>query len=306
MTEHGMANVIAVVVTYNRKDLLIKCLSALKNQTHKLKKILIIDNASTDGTAELLKNRGIICDDLVDYQRTSINIGGAGGFSVGIKQALNKYQPNWVWLLDDDVEPTHDCLERLLADACRDCIIHPTRVDPDGRRVRWHQHFDPLRYRKVFTNIEFEAVDYLVSTNVACFEGSLISRKVLQDMPFNLEKFFIHEDDTLYGFLASIRFPVLYTSSALVKRLLPAPAIVSDWKVYYLIRNIFWLYKTLRAKKIINGINIFFAAFYASIKAMRILIPIILKFLVFAASKNRLKAAIRGFIDGLFDKPFPI
>ena len=50
----------AVVVTYNRKELLIECLESLKEQSRTLDAILIIDNASTDGTPEILLKNGYI------------------------------------------------------------------------------------------------------------------------------------------------------------------------------------------------------------------------------------------------------
>jgi len=83
--------VCAVVVTYNRKDLLVECLEALRRQTGPLDAIYIIDNASTDGTPELLRSRGYrdgaVIENPLDgseiiirYVRLPVNTGGAGGF----------------------------------------------------------------------------------------------------------------------------------------------------------------------------------------------------------------------------------
>ena len=74
--------VAAVVVTYNRKDLLQQCVNKLQNQTCSLD-ILIIDNASTDGTGELF----VGSPNNVFYINTGANLGGAGGFSFGTKKA---------------------------------------------------------------------------------------------------------------------------------------------------------------------------------------------------------------------------
>ncbi|HFW7936218.1 TPA: glycosyltransferase, partial [Shigella dysenteriae] len=66
--------VIAVIVTYNRKALLLKVIDAVINQSYPLKKILIIDNNSTDGTEMFISNR---LSDVVKYKNTGDNLGGA-------------------------------------------------------------------------------------------------------------------------------------------------------------------------------------------------------------------------------------
>ena len=114
----------AVVVTYNRKDLLVECLEALRRQTGPLDAIYIIDNASTDGTPELLRSRGYrdgaVIENPLDgseiiirYVRLPVNTGGAGGFHEGVKRAFHDGY-DWIWLMDDDVEPEEYTLEKLL------------------------------------------------------------------------------------------------------------------------------------------------------------------------------------------------
>ncbi len=105
--------VVAVVVTYNRKELLRECLEALRNQTAASQMdILVIDNASTDGTEEAI--RPFIDVGQVRYVNTGSNLGGAGGFNFGMKQAVEAgYE--FLWLMDDDCLPREDALEELLA-----------------------------------------------------------------------------------------------------------------------------------------------------------------------------------------------
>ena len=100
-----MNKVVAIVVTYNRKELLKKCVEKLKNQTKNLD-ILVIDNASTDGTEDLFTNY----DEFVKYFNTGSNLGGAGGFSFGIKKAV-ELGYEYLWILDDDTMPTSKALE---------------------------------------------------------------------------------------------------------------------------------------------------------------------------------------------------
>ena len=102
----------AIVVTYNRKELLRRCLDALCAQTEAdALDILVIDNASTDGTfaslEELIEGRRIL------YFNTGENLGGAGGFHYGIRKA---YELGYAffWLMDDDTIPEKDALEELL------------------------------------------------------------------------------------------------------------------------------------------------------------------------------------------------
>ena len=101
------SNVAAVVVTYNRLELLRQCVEALRAQTA-VCDILIVDNASTDGTANWLTSQ----PDL-HYRNTGSNLGGAGGFNFGMRWAVEAGY-DYVWVMDDDTLPHPDALEKLL------------------------------------------------------------------------------------------------------------------------------------------------------------------------------------------------
>lgn len=103
-----MNKVAAVVVTYNRKELLKLCIEKLECQTVELD-ILVIDNASTDGTQALFN----LEKDNIHYFNTGSNLGGAGGFSYGIKKAV-ELGYEYLWILDDDTLPTNSALQSLL------------------------------------------------------------------------------------------------------------------------------------------------------------------------------------------------
>ena len=106
--------VIAVIVTYNRKELLKESINALLKQNYKNLRILIIDNNSTDGTkehiSEELKNENVI------YENTGENLGGAGGFNYGMKLAANM-DCDYVWIMDDDCIVHKDSLQELVNSA---------------------------------------------------------------------------------------------------------------------------------------------------------------------------------------------
>lgn len=112
-----MKKVIAVVLTYNRSELLQKCLDGILSQTRPCDDILVINNASTDGTRELLESGrypGIKIYSLKE------NRGAAGGFNAGFRLAYDN-GADQVWMMDDDVIPEPDALEKLLdADALLD------------------------------------------------------------------------------------------------------------------------------------------------------------------------------------------
>jgi GT2 family glycosyltransferase len=102
------AAVAAVVVTFNRKDLLGECLAALRAQTVPPSRIVVIDNASTDGTDQYLASL-----DSIEVVSLRHNTGGAGGFAAGIATALSG-PADAIWLLDDDTIPTPTALAELL------------------------------------------------------------------------------------------------------------------------------------------------------------------------------------------------
>ena len=105
--------VTAVVVTWNRKALLLECLDCLRRQTARAD-VLVVDNASTDGTGEALKP--LIQAGEIAYVNTGKNLGGAGGFQLGVKAAVEAGY-DCVWIMDDDSMPTPTALEALLTAA---------------------------------------------------------------------------------------------------------------------------------------------------------------------------------------------
>ena len=110
-----MNNKIAtVVVTFNRKDSLLKNIKLLINQTTKIDKIFIIDNASTDGTYEILNENEILKRKDIEYIRLEENLGGSAGFYEGIKLAYEK-KYDWIWGMDDDAYPNKNALQQLIS-----------------------------------------------------------------------------------------------------------------------------------------------------------------------------------------------
>lgn len=101
--------VVAVVVTHDRRDQLAECLDAVLGGSRVPDAVVVVDNASSDGTSAMLAERfpGVEVLGLPD------NSGSAGGYAAGIDRAAAR-GPDWIWLLDDDTVVAGDALEQLL------------------------------------------------------------------------------------------------------------------------------------------------------------------------------------------------
>ena len=107
-----MNKIAAVVVTFNRKELLCECIEAVLAQKKIAPDILIIDNHSTDGTKETVADY-MSGNDRILYFDTGSNLGGAGGFQYGIRKGV-ELGYDYLWLMDDDCIPRPGALAALL------------------------------------------------------------------------------------------------------------------------------------------------------------------------------------------------
>jgi rhamnopyranosyl-N-acetylglucosaminyl-diphospho-decaprenol beta-1,3/1,4-galactofuranosyltransferase len=101
--------VVAVVVTYNRKEVLRECLEAVTAQTRPPDSVLVVDNASTDGTREMVEAEF----PSVELLALRENEGSSGGFHEGMKAGVDRGY-DWLWVMDDDTIPAPDALQLLL------------------------------------------------------------------------------------------------------------------------------------------------------------------------------------------------
>src|ERR1039458_3362182 len=99
----------ACVVIFNRVSLLRECLYSLRRQSRMLDCIVVVDNASTDNTEEVLAREFAE----VQVVRLLDNVGGAGGFRAGMEWAYS-HGFRWFWVMDDDIELQPDALEVML------------------------------------------------------------------------------------------------------------------------------------------------------------------------------------------------
>ncbi len=181
----------AVVVTYNRKTLLEQAVKCLLQQTCPCD-ILIVDNASTDGTNELIN---IFTDKRISYYNTGKNIGGAGGFNIGMKKAVEAgYQ--YVWVMDDDTFCQTDTLEQFfIADKKLNGDygwLSSKALWTDGNICEMNRQVSINR--KAITDFSEE----LIPSYRATFVSMFVKSEVIIRYGLPIKEFFIWADDTEY------------------------------------------------------------------------------------------------------------
>ena len=237
--------IVAVIVTYNRLELLKRVITALKSQTVPVDKIIVVNNGATDGTKEWLDSQEFL---ITIHQE---NVGGAGGFYRGIKEAMTT-ETDWIWCMDDDVFPTSKCLEKLInhyTSEDRTGILCPKRL-MDGRlfisETRKQNLSNPFKYiyedclkEELLNNNETVEIEGMA------FEGPLIRREVVESIGLPNKDLFILYDDTEYSYRAILAgYKVKVVSSAVMEKynhqstLTKRDNLVKNkWKLKYHFRN---------------------------------------------------------------------
>ncbi|HEX6487186.1 MAG TPA: glycosyltransferase [Nocardioidaceae bacterium] len=194
------ARIVAVVVTWNRRDLLRESLGAVAGQTLPPVQTVVVDNASTDGTAELLKSEY----PELEVLRLETNTGGAGGFAAGIERALT-FEPELVWLMDDDTVPTPTAAEKLAEawSGYREVAgEHPAVV---ASRVVWTDGRDhPMntpRTKPGATPTELAAAREVGSVPIrsASFVSLMCDAEVIGERGLPIADYFLWNDDFEYS-----------------------------------------------------------------------------------------------------------
>ena len=238
-------SVAVVIVTFNRAELLDRMLDGLAAQTHQPDAVIVIDNCSTDHTREVLDAR---TDLPLHVTTTASNLGGAGGFHVGMRAA---YDAGWdrIWLMDDDVVPAPDCLAELMA-VDEDCLTS-VREDLTGALVeKAAVDFDlrnPLAIRPKRAAVDTTYPDRasmpaLVEVQNVAFEGFMVRRSVVAEIGFPDPAFFIFYDDAEYAIRARrAGWRIWAVRDALLVRQLDfnQQHDLSGWKGFYMYRNLF-------------------------------------------------------------------
>jgi GT2 family glycosyltransferase len=217
----------ALVVTFNRKALVLECLSALRRQTYPLTAICLVNNASSDGTADALYEAGYLSAPTseaslggafsdfnvvpaagggtiaVHYLQTSTNCGGAGGFSEAMRMA-RRFGYDGYWLMDDDAVAAPDALAALMQ-----CWEEPQTaavacaVVSHAQLALMHRGFFDFRFNNVFPMAHrvVPAAGYRegpLDIDMASFVGLLVKAGAARAAGLPCRRFFIQHDDTEY------------------------------------------------------------------------------------------------------------
>jgi GT2 family glycosyltransferase len=187
-------SVCAIVVTHNRPDMLRGCLDALADQERPPQEVLVIDNASTDDTPDIVRDEY----PWVQLLRMEVNGGGAGGFHRGIAEAHARGH-DWLWVMDDDTFPVPDTLAALLAGAAR-ASERPLLV---ASQVRWkderlHPMNMPVPRWRDRAGLSAGVADGLLLLRNATFVSVAMRREVVDRFGLPLEHYFIWTDDVEY------------------------------------------------------------------------------------------------------------
>lgn len=208
----------AVVVTFNRKNLLINCLESIRSQTRVPEAIFIIDNLSMDGTPNcLLENKYISELPIIEgnsnqiirttisslhksnheieiiYVRKFKNDGGAGGFYEGMKQSF-ELGFDWLWLMDDDGIPDSSQLEELISFTTAKKMKYSNALVLD-RDNNDRLAFVIKGYNAISDIKEMKFIENYASS----FNGTLISREIISDIGMIKREMFIWGDELEYN-----------------------------------------------------------------------------------------------------------
>ena len=183
----------AVVVTHNRRELLADCLAALQRQTRPPEAVVVVDNASTDGTARMLAERfpAVTCLAL------PTNTGGAGGFHAGMTHALG-LAVDGLWLMDDDSVPAPTCLAELLAAAEEYAVRAPLVVSRDDPEHLAFGYLIGGRHLRTRRDAAAVASGGLLVGTANPFNGLLVHRSVVERVGLPLRELFIWGDEREY------------------------------------------------------------------------------------------------------------
>jgi GT2 family glycosyltransferase len=277
MSEDKQEKIAAIVVTYNRRQLLVECLDSLLNQTCPLNAIYIVDNCSVDGTCKYLVEKGVVDSPLnpivepleavkrislpsspdktieIHYIRMHENTGGAGGFCEGIKRGYEAGY-DWLWLMDDDLVLSDDSLKLLVEKKnilrlsygysfiLNSLVFSKEKADNNTLAFPM-QELTKKGYPKIgvyhryLSDIESKLGDGLYQW--ACpFNGTLIPRQVITEIGFPNSELYIKGDEKDYFWRALKKFKIYTVVNSKVFH--PEPKNNEfTWKEYYAIRNMF-------------------------------------------------------------------
>jgi dTDP-4-dehydrorhamnose reductase len=198
-----------MVLTYNRKELLSKCLTAVANQTYPCDRIIVVNNASVDETEAFLEGEW---GDKVEILTLSRNIGAAGGYAMGIRAGYQS-GAELLWVMDDDVIPDPEALEKLMdarrfLQAQEEPFPYLCSVIRTSTGLMTNTTGIDLRFNEIWDYNWPKFLDRsLVPINRATFCATLLPRETLREHGTLISEMFIWGDDVEYTLRASKTAP---------------------------------------------------------------------------------------------------
>jgi len=245
--------VYALIVTFNRKKLLCECLIAILNQSKMPDKIVVIDNASTDGTKELFDSGERFADSRIQYELMDKNTGGAGGFFEGIKRVYSEC--DYIWLMDDDTIPNPQTLEGLCNSAKeigeKASFFASLVFGPEGEPMNL-PIVDTSATENGYSDWYLNLDKKMVKIKSATFVSLLISTAAIKSVGLPLNWYFIWGDDTEYTLrLTKYYGPAYFTgqSSVLHKRFNVRNLSIRDEENPNRVRMYFYFYRNMLINK---------------------------------------------------------
>ncbi len=198
------AETCAVVVTYNRKEKLEKCLECILNQQGVISDIVVVDNASTDGTKEMITDK-FSCEGIY-YYNTGSNLGGAGGFEFGVREAVLKGY-KYIWIMDDDTWPEKDTLKELFR-ADKELrgdwgFLSSVAYWTDGSICRMN-----IQKRNIFKHVSSKEYGMRYAQIKMCsFVSLLVKSEIVKEIGLPIGEYFIWTDDYEFTGRISGKYP---------------------------------------------------------------------------------------------------
>lgn len=247
----------AAVVTYNRKEELIKNIRAILDQTYVVDKYYIIDNHGSDNTETFLRENGILDNSIIKYVYLSENIGGAGGFYTGLKMAYDDGF-DCVCLMDDDGRPADKEMMKNLVDMAEKLresqkeILLNSLVCGNEDILSFGLN-GGIKTKKIATQRE---ENNLLMGTINPFNGTLVSRELIELIGFPNKDFFIKGDEEDYykralkagAFVATVYnsnyyHPILERKNFTILGKQYKGSTEVPWKEYYRARNFTYMFK---------------------------------------------------------------
>lgn len=245
----------AIVVTFNRLELLKQTLNKLMNQSYKLEEIIVVNNCSNDGTIEFLQS----ISDKITIINLDKNIGGAGGFYKGLKKAYEK-KYDYYWLMDDDTFTTETSLQELINGLSR---LSNKKIGFLCSNVLYKDNKPCIMNIPCIDNQWNEYVnDGIIELMSASFVSLMISREAIDKVGLPIKEFFIWGDDVEYTQRISKEFDCYMIGKSIVYHYMnenKGTDIITDSsdrieRYFYKYRNLFFISKRESTKNVIKYI----------------------------------------------------